>query len=377
MSAVDADRAYIAALAGFTDMTTSRLRSLLSGRTPQEALALAAGESPPTPALRTEFERYRTLRATWREAGRCASPSAMAEQCHGLGLSMVLPDDPDYPPHLFHDPRRPEVLFVQGEISALAARRVGIVGTRNPTRRGAQTAARFGPGLAEAGVCVVSGLALGVDGAAHRGALAASVAAPVAIVASGHDSPYPKRHSALWREVASAGAVISEWPPGVAPEPYRFPLRNRILAALSEVVVVVESREKGGSLITAHEAALRGIDVFAVPGPVDQRASAGTNSLLEVGAAPVSSADTLLVALGLDSRRAGRSRFDARPLPLGDEQIALEQCRSTPQSVETVAESFGWDLARSAMSLARLERNGWLAESGGWFEVIDEYANLA
>jgi DNA processing protein len=377
MSVVDDDRACIAALAGFSDMTTARLRSLLSGRTPQEALALAAGHSPPTPALRTEFQRHKMLRDRWLEAGRRASPSAMAEQCHALGLSMVLPSDADYPAQLVHDPRRPEVLFVQGDLAALDARRIGIVGTRNPTRRGAQTAARFGHELAEAGVCVISGLALGVDGSAHRGALGASAAAPVAVVANGHDAPYPKRHTALWSEVAATGAVISEWPPGVSPEPYRFPLRNRILAALSEVVVVIESREKGGSLITAHEAAMRGIDVFAVPGPVDQRASAGTNSLLEVGAAPASSTDTLLVALGLDSRRAGTRTFDARPLPLGDEAVALELCRSGPQSVESAAQVCTWDLARAAMSLARLERNGWLGEAGGWFEVVDEYAHLA
>ncbi|MFT6292483.1 MAG: DNA processing protein [Ilumatobacter sp.] len=377
MSAVDEDRSYIAVLAGFSDMTTSRLRSLLSGRTPQEAFALAAGQSRPTPALRTEFERYKTLRERWRAAGRRASPVGMADRCQALGLSVVLPEDPDYPAQLLHDPRRPAVLFVQGDLSVLDARRVGIVGTRNPTRRGTQTAARFGYELAEAGVCVVSGLALGIDGAAHRGALAAGAAAPVAIVANGHDAPYPKRHTALWSEVAVAGAVISEWPPGVPPEPYRFPLRNRILAALSEVVVVVESREKGGSLITAHEAAMRGIDVFAVPGPVDQRASMGTNSLLEVGAAPVSSTDTLLVALGLDGRRSGRRTFDARPLPLGDECVALDLCRTGPQNVESAARSCEWDLARAAMSLARLERNGWLGEAGGWFEVIDEYANLA
>jgi DNA processing protein len=178
MSAVDEDRSYIAALAGFSDMTTSRLRSLLSGRTPQEAFALAAGQSRPTPALRTEFERYKTLRERWRAAGRLASPAGMADHCQALGLSVVLPEDPDYPAQLLHDPRRPAVLFVQGDLSALDARRVGIVGTRNPTRRGTQTAARFGHELAEAGVCVVSGLALGVDGAAHRGALAAAAATP-------------------------------------------------------------------------------------------------------------------------------------------------------------------------------------------------------
>jgi len=259
----------------------------------------------------------------------------------------------------------------------LAVRRVGIVGTRNPTRRGAQIAARFGDELAAAGVCVVSGLALGVDGAAHRGALAAASAAPAAVVANGHGDPYPRRHRALWEQVAEVGVIVSEWPPGTAPDPFRFPQRNRILAALSELVVVIESRERGGSLITAREAAERGIDVFAVPGPIDQRSCVGTNRLLEDGAAPAASTDTVLAALGLDTRRAGSRRFDARPRPAGDEAVALDLCRVRPQSVESVAASERWDLARAAMALARLERTGWAAESGGWFEQVDEYAELS
>ncbi len=103
----------------------------------------------------------------------------------------------------------------------------------------------------------------------------------------------------------------------------------------------------------------------------------GTNALLEDGAAPVASTETLLVALGLDTRRAGRRRFDARPRPIGDEAVALDLCRARPQSVESVALSERWDLARAAMALARLERAGWVAESGGWFEQVDEYADLA
>jgi DNA processing protein len=300
----------------------------------------------------------------------------MAARCGDSGIEVVLPDDPHFPTPLHGDPRRPEVLFVRGSLDSLDARRVGIVGTRNPTRRGAQTAARFGHELAAAGVCIVSGLALGVDGAAHRGALAVEGARPVAVVANGLDQPYPRRHADLWAEIAERGALLSEWPPGVIPEPYRFPQRNRILAALSELVVVIESRERGGSLITAHEAAERGIDVFAVPGSIDQRSSAGTNALLEVGAAPASSSDTLLVALGLDHRRARRTAFDSRPRPHGVEADALERCTIRPQSVESLSMELSLDLAGAAMTLARLERSGWVAESGGWFEPVDEYARF-
>ena len=139
---------------------------------------------------------------------------------------------------------------------------------------------------------------------------------------------------------------------------------------------MIESRERGGSLITAREAAERGIDVFAVPGPIDQRSCVGTNSLLEDGATPVASTETILVALGLDNRRAGRRRFDARPRPVGDEAVAFDLCRREPQHVESVARSERWELARAAMALARLERAGWVAEAGGWFERVDEYGEL-
>ncbi len=374
MTAVE--RAHLAALAGFDHMTTPRLVALCSGRSPIEGYAMAAGVEPPSPAIAGAFRQYTELAERWKVAARRITPEAIGDRCAELGVDILVPGDPEWPAQLLDDPRRPAVLFAQGDPGVLAGRRIGIVGTRNPTRRGAQTAARFGDELAAAGVCVVSGLALGVDGAAHRGALAAAAAPPAAVVANGHGDPYPRRHRALWEQVAEAGVVLSEWPPGTAPDPFRFPQRNRILAALSELVVVIESRERGGSLITAREAAERGIEVFAVPGPIDQRSCRGTNALLEDGAAPAASTDTLLAALGLETRRAGMRRFDSRSRPTGDEATALVRCRDRPQSVESVALGERWELARAALALARLERAGWVAESGGWFEPVDEYADL-
>lgn len=366
------ERVHLAALAGLELMTTPRLMAIQSGRSPVEAFAIASGAEAPSGAIAALFDRETNLQQRWRLGAQRRPPSHMAEQCERLGLEIVAPGDESYPPQLRHDPRRPAVLFVQGDASVLDARRVGIVGTRNPTRRGVSTAERFGHELAEAGVVVVSGLALGIDGAAHRGALSSSSGAPpVAIVANGHDQPYPKRHVALWAEVAERGAVISEWPPGVAPDPYRFPQRNRILAALSELVVVVESRERGGSLITAREAAERGIDVFAVPGPIDQRSSSGTNFLLRDGAAPANDVETLLVALGLDHRRAGRQRVDTRRRPDSDGLAVLALLNERAQSIESVALELGWSLGHAAWILAVLERDGWLVEVGGWYESLE------
>lgn len=371
------DRAHLAALAGFDHMTTSRLVGLQSGRTPEEAYAVASGAEAPSGAVAAMFTQHRDLRGRWMKSAEMIRPERIAQRCDELGVRIVLPDDGDFPAQLKDDPRRPALLFVQGDIGVLDARRIGIVGTRKPTRAGAQTAARFGHELAAAGVVVVSGLALGIDGAAHRGAIEAEAAPPVGVVANGHGDPYPKRHRELWNRVAECGALISEWPPGTAPDAFRFPQRNRILAALSELVVVVESRERGGSLITAREAAERGIEVFAVPGPIDQSSSTGTNTLLEVGAAPACSTDTLLMALGLDNRRAGRRRFDSRAPAHGRESEVLGVCSAAPQTVEGIAATMSCSLGEAAMSLARLESAGWVVETGGWFENVDEYGDLA
>jgi DNA processing protein len=368
---------YAASLAGFERMTTGRLATLLAGRTPDEAFAIATGRRSAPEPIATLLARDPELAAAWRAEATRREPAAMWAQCVAGGIQVILPGDPAYPPQLLDDPRRPAVLFVRGDLAVLDARRVGIVGTRNATQRGRETAAWFGHDLAAEGVVVVSGLARGIDGAAHRGALTIEGAQPVAVVGNGLDRPYPAQHADLWQSVASRGALISEWPPGTSPDAFRFPLRNRILAALVEVLVVVESRERGGSLITAREAAERGVEVFAVPGPVQGRASIGTNRLLCDGAAPATEPGDVLVALGLDRRRAGRRRFDARPRAAAGDVRYIDACRARPSTIEDLAAEFGVALVEVAMAVARLERAGWLRETGGWFEAIDEWADLA
>jgi DNA processing protein len=179
----------------------------------------------------------------------------------------------------------------------------------------------------------------------------------------------------LWDDVAARGLLLSEWPPGTAPEPFRFPLRNRILAALSEVLVVVESRERGGSLITAQAAIERSIVVMAVPGSVRNRAAAGTNQLIRDGAAPVTCADDVLVALGLDTRRASPVAYDPRPLPRGVEAVVLERCHRDPCTLDEVVVDVGLPIAEAAMALAHLERTGWVRQAGGWFEPVRSWTD--
>lgn len=359
----------LAVLAGLDAIGPARLRLILQHHEPDDALdRLRAGR-----ALHPMVERGLPAgrRRLWQHAAEVRHVEAMAEACERSGVAVISAADPDYPPALVHDPEAPAVLFVRGRLGAMARRRVGIVGTRHASAAGRATATELGRALSEADVAVVSGLAKGIDGAAHRGVrAAASTGPPVAVVGCGLDTPYPKAHAEMWEWVAATGVLISEWPPGSAPLAWRFPLRNRILAALSEVVVVVESRERGGSLITARAAVERGITVMAVPGSPRSRASLGTNRLLVDGAAPVTSVDDVLVALGLDHRRADQLPFDPRPMPDADQQRVLDACALEPSNIDMIVAATGLTVIDAALAAARLERHGWLVESAGWFEPV-------
>lgn len=311
---------------------------------------------------------HRELRAARAVAERI-SAAEEAERCARAGVRVVWRYGVGYPAALVDDPEPPAALFVCGHLDALRSRRVGIVGTRNATASGIATARELGGELSNAGVAVVSGLARGIDGAAHEGVRRSNGAGrAVAAVGSGPDVVYPRRNAALWDWVASDGLLVSEWPPGTPPEAWRFPARNRVIAGLSEVLVVVESRERGGSLITAGMAAERSVEVMAVPGSPRCRASAGTNELIRDGAAPVTCVDDVLAMLGLDHRRHGDLPCDTRPVPLGDEAKVLRACESAPSTIDMIATATGLSIVESALGAARLERSGWLAEASGWFE---------
>ena len=370
MSADDrlSDAAFLTSLAGFRAMGPRRLRILLANHHAPEAFAVAAGRHPPSGMVQHILDD--NVRAAWRTSANDRPPAACLADLERSGAHVLVLGEADYPAPLVDDPLPPPVLFTLGDPAAVDARRVGIVGTRNATRAGLETASELARGLADAGVAVVSGLARGIDGAAHRGALAVGSGRPIAVVGNGLDSPYPRQHAALWRAVVERGVVFSEWPPGTTPDGWRLPMRNRILAALCEVLVVVESRETGGSLVTAREALDRDVTVMVVPGWPTNRASRGTNTLLSQGATPVTDVDDVFVALGLDTRRAGATRFDPRPPPSGREVAVLACCRGEPRTLDDVVRECGLGVAEAAMALARLERDGWLAEAGGWFEAL-------
>jgi DNA processing protein len=250
-------------------------------------------------------------------------------------------------------------------------RRIAVVGTRRCTAYGLDVARDLGRGLAEAGVTVVSGLALGIDGAAHEGALVAGAGAapPVGVVGSGLDVVYPRRHRQLWRRVAEAGALLSEAPPGAPPEAWRFPKRNRILAGLSDVVVVVESHATGGSMSTVRAAIDRGITVMAVPGSVRSPSSAGTNGLLADGVAPVTDVGDVLVALSLEGAGATAPLLAPTSAEIDDDPV-LAAVDWTPTATEEVLRRTGLSVPDAATQLTRLEVRGLVRRRGGWWERV-------
>jgi len=373
------DVSSVVALSGLDGMTPLRLRMLVRRHDPPTAVAVARGECP-DPVFADHLRRSQLHRPRptdwmrcWRDALDRVSVASRYERCLAAEVGVVLYGDPAYPECLADDPEAPSILYYRGELDVLDGRRVGIVGTRNATATGRRLATGLGLGLAERGVRVVSGLARGIDGYAHRGALAASGegAPPVGVVACGLDVVYPREHRDLWTKVGECGVLLSERPPGTAPRASAFPERNRILAALSELVVVVESRSSGGSLLTAREAAKRDITVMAFPGSLASRASEGTNELLRDGVAvPALDTTDVLVALGLDTRRAHRRRFDPRVPLAADERALFDLMGGDAVTLEELALRSCQELVDVALRLGRMEASGWVVRSGGWFEAL-------
>jgi DNA processing protein len=343
------------------------------------------------------------LAARWRSSASSFDVGRAWSQLADDGVGLWLHHHDGYPDRLADDPDPPPILFWRGDPQALERPAVAIVGTRRCTAYGSDVARSLGRDLTAAGVSVISGLALGIDGAAHEGALAARLvdavgegdaagtteadrspacsdlgAPPIGVVGSGLDVVYPPRHRLLWRRIEEHGLLLTESPPGAAPEPWRFPRRNRILAALADLVVVVESHASGGSLSTVRAATDRGVTVMAVPGSVRSPSSAGTNRLLADGVAPVTDTDDVLVALALEgvtlhpTSRGGptspRMR-DAGEEPEPDDAV-LRAVDWTPTSTEDILRRTGFELPAVSRRLTELELRGRVRRRGGWWERV-------
>jgi DNA processing protein len=266
-----------------------------------------------------------------------------------------------FPPLLraIFDP--PPRLYLRGEAQddVLAKPAVSIVGARACSPYGAQVARRLGCDLAAAGLVVVSGLARGIDGEAHRGALEAG-GLTVAVLGCGIDRDYPAAHAELARRIRERGLIVSEYEPGVEPAPWRFPARNRVIAGLSAATVVVEARERSGALITADLALEEGRDVLAVPGEITSSLSVGTNALLKLGAAPCTSAQDVLDLFGLaQEERAAPSVGEAAGAVLA----------ALPAAADDLVRATGLDARAVAVALAELELAGLACEGDGVFRA--------
>jgi DNA processing protein len=347
---------------------------------PEEAFAAALASAPNVgPATLRRLLALGPPSVAWARSGLSGDVTEIWHHHLQRGISVLTNESPDYPDRLAGDPEAPPILFCQGDITVTERHpTVALVGTRSPTRYGIGVAAQFGADLAAAGVSVVSGLALGIDGAAHEGACA-SGSPPVAVVAGGLDDPYPRRHARLWERVATQGAVYSASPAGVRTEKWRFPKRNHLLAGLSDVVVVIESRHGGGSMHTVTAALDRGIPVGAVPGSIRSPTSEGTNKLLSEGCFPVCDVADILVALSLGGAELPQppSRQDTSPPTEpdaeanGPDHAVWAALTHDPTSLEQLARVTGLELASLCGGLERLATAGLVREAGGgWWQRI-------
>jgi DNA processing protein len=331
---------------------------------PPNSLDLIALSLTPFQWRRTLGERLRagepavTLLAGFdRDKLRAGASAALARAATG-GMHLVTWVDASYPAALAAISDPPPVLWVRGNADALTSRAVAIVGSRGGSPYALAVAERLASELAARGIVVVSGLARGVDSAAHRGALAAG-GVTVAVLGCGVDVTYPAEHRELSREIAaSGGAVVSELVPGTPPQQQFFPLRNRIISGLSRAVLIVEAGEKSGSLITARCALEQGREVLAVPGNVLSGRNRGGHALLKDGAKIVETADDILEELGLPHERRPGANPPEDPvlagLPAGE-----------PCDLDVLVERTGLQSSRLLPRLFELELAGLIRRVGG------------
>jgi len=301
----------------------------------------------------------------WRAFSRGFDARSFLERLRASGVGWIGRGEPGFPPLLaeIHDP--PPGLFVRGagDWDLLARPSVAIVGARSCSPYGSQVTRAGARELAAAGLVVVSGLARGIDGEAHRGALEAAGGLTIAVLGCGIDRDYPASHRELAARITERGLIVSEYAPGVEPAPWRFPARNRIVAGIARATVVVEARERSGALITADFALEQGREVFAVPGEITSALSAGANALLALGACPYTSSHDVLEALGVDAPSVPAIELGA------DAALVLERLREVAAGADELQHSTGLDAGALAAALTELELVGAAAQEGGVFRA--------
>jgi DNA processing protein len=339
---------------------------LVSGVGPRILTTLIAHFQTPQAVLAADASQLQQVEGV---GYRLAQAIAVAKQeidlspelaaCRSAGIQMVSRSATAYPRLLLeiHDP--PGVLFLQGDLRAADSLAIAVVGSRNATRYGVTQAARIATGLARAGVTVVAGLARGIDAAAHRAALAAG-GRTLAVMGGGLLKTYTPEHAELARQVSEQGCLISEMPPQYVATRHAFPRRNRIISGLTLGTLIVEAAERSGALITARQAMEQNRDVFAVPGPVDNRNSKGCHALLRDGAILVESVEDILDALGplveTNQQEDGREIRHPAELQLNATETSVLQAIGTnPTLVDQVVQQTELPTHRVLSTLSVLE----------------------
>ena len=352
----------------------------------EEAVLAIALADRPTPRERARcFENtglesaVSTYRRRFGElpAGRLEAARRWRDTATAAGRRLLILGQPGFPPPLAEIAVPPIVLETAGDTD-LALPAVAVVGSRRATPYGIAIAERLAAGLAEAGLVVVSGLARGVDAAAHRAALEAG-GRTVAVLGSAHDSLYPPEHRGLARACRASGAVLTEFPPGTRPLPHHFPRRNRIIAGLTLGTLVVEAAERSGSLATARHAVDSGREVFAVPGPIDSETSAGCHALIRLGATLVTGVADILEELRLPSDFTGshadpgdapsREPDGASPKPGPEAARLLDALRKRPSGLDldTLLGATDLPVQVALAAISELERQGLVRRFPGDF----------
>jgi DNA processing protein len=334
----------------------------LASLTPRRLLELAARRGSASSCLEAVLDGAAGSDGD-RAVAACTDPVQVAGQLERTGARLVAIGDRDYPEELMDLFDPPAGLFLRGSLVPEQAR-VAVVGARNCSPAGAEIATALGRGLADAAVSVVSGGARGVDSAAHRGALE-SGGHTVAVLGCGIDVSYPRHNQRLLDEIARTGALITEYPPGTPPEPFRFPARNRIVSGLARAVVVVEGATGSGSMITADHALDLGREVFAVPGPVTSELAAVPLALIREGATLIRGPDDLLSDLGLEASPPAPAGSD--PEVIGAELVVWGALTgsSTPDGLATAT---GLPLPQVVSALVGLELRGRVLQVGGRYQ---------
>jgi len=316
-------------------------------------------------------DRRPTEPARWLERLRgpgARDPEGIARDLawlEGPNRSLLTADDPRYPPQLAAVPGMPPALFVEGDLSALSRPQVAVVGSRAPTAFGREAAFDFAARLAAAGFAVTSGLATGIDGQAHRGALAAQ-GVTIAVCGTGLDRVYPEAHRELAARIAAAGALVSEFPTGTPPRSPNFPRRNRLMSGLARGVLVIEAASRSGSLITARLAGEQGREVMAIPGCIHNPLARGCHRLIRDGAALIETIDDVLAALGVSlpkgvkgtARKAGDGAENPRGTLDSDAEMLLNALGFGPAGLDRLVQRTGLAAHSVFSKLQLLELEG-------------------